>query len=142
MGRRRTATAPSPQEATAALSQGELCHPNAAHTSKPHLANHIWAIDFVHDKLSNGRPYKMLTMLDEYTREALCAAVRPKLNANDGLDVLHRLLMKNGKTSPDRHQCLLRLYNKIRPHHARNMPPPTPKTIPEKPQITGTETGG
>jgi hypothetical protein len=25
----------------------------------------------VHDKLSNGRSYKMLTVLDEYTREAL-----------------------------------------------------------------------
>lgn len=59
--------------------------------------NHIWAIDFLHDKLSNGRPYKMLTVLDEYTREALCVAVRPNMNANDVLDVLHRLLMKKGK---------------------------------------------
>ena len=64
---------------------------------RPTHPNHIWAIDFVHDKLSNGRPYKMLTVLDEYTREALCVAVRPKMNANDVLDVLHRLLMKNGK---------------------------------------------
>ena len=39
----------------------------------------------------------MLTVLDEYTREALCVAVRPKMNANDVLDVLHRLLMKKGK---------------------------------------------
>jgi putative transposase len=31
----------------------------------PHYANHIWSIDFVHDKLSNERPYKMLTVLDE-----------------------------------------------------------------------------
>ena len=51
----------------------------------------------MHDKLSNGRPYKMLTVLDEYTREALCVEVRPKMNANDVLDVLHRLLMKKGK---------------------------------------------
>lgn len=28
--------------------------------------NHVWAIDFVHDKLSNGRSYKMLAVLDEY----------------------------------------------------------------------------
>ncbi|SLN58078.1 Integrase core domain protein [Roseovarius albus] len=59
--------------------------------------NHIWAIDFVHDKLSNGRSYKMLTVLDEYTREALCVAVRPKMNANDVLDALHPLLMKHGQ---------------------------------------------
>ena len=31
---------------------------------RPHYANHIWSIDFVHDKLSNGRPYKMLTVPD------------------------------------------------------------------------------
>ena len=39
----------------------------------------------------------MLTVLDEYTREALCVAVRPKMNANDVLDALHPLLMKHGK---------------------------------------------
>jgi putative transposase len=32
---------------------------------RPQYPNHIWSIDFVHDKLSNGRPYKMLTVLDE-----------------------------------------------------------------------------
>ena len=51
----------------------------------------------MHDKLSNGRSYKMLTVLDEYTREALCVAVRPKMNANDVLDALHPLFMKHGK---------------------------------------------
>ncbi len=44
---------------------------------RPQHPNHIWSVDFVHDKLSNGRPYKMLTVLDEYTREALCVAVKP-----------------------------------------------------------------
>jgi putative transposase len=64
---------------------------------RPTHPNHIWAIDFVYEKLSNGRSYKMLTVLDEYTREALCVAVRPKMNANDVLDVLYPLLMKYGK---------------------------------------------
>ena len=41
--------------------------------------------------------YKMLTVLDEYTREALCVAVRPKMNANDVLETLHPLLIKHGK---------------------------------------------
>ena len=64
---------------------------------RPTHPNHVWAIDFVHDKLSNGQSYKMLTVLDEYTREALRVAVRPKMEANDVLDVLRRLLMKHGK---------------------------------------------
>jgi transposase InsO family protein len=59
--------------------------------------NHIWAIDFVHDKLSNGRSYKMLTVLDEYTREAFCVAVCPKMNTHDVLDALHPLFMDHGK---------------------------------------------
>lgn len=64
---------------------------------RPTHQGHVWAIDFVHDKLSNARSYKMLTVLDEYTREALCVAVRSKMTANDVLDALYPLLMKHGK---------------------------------------------
>jgi len=39
----------------------------------------------------------MLTGIDEYTREALCVAVRSKMNANDVLDVLIDLILKRGK---------------------------------------------
>ena len=31
---------------------------------RPNGPNHVWAIDFVHDKLSNNRPYKMLTVME------------------------------------------------------------------------------
>jgi len=34
---------------------------------RPQYQNHIWSVDFVHDRLSNGVAYKMLTVLDEYT---------------------------------------------------------------------------
>ena len=64
---------------------------------RPQYANHVWAIDFVHDKLSNGRAYKMLTVLDEYSREALCVTVRPKMNAADVLEALYPLLLKRGR---------------------------------------------
>lgn len=63
----------------------------------PTHPNHIWSIDFVHDKLSNGRSYKMLIVLDEYTREALSVAVRSKMSANDVLDALYPLFIKHGK---------------------------------------------
>ena len=64
---------------------------------RPQYANHIWSVDFVHDKLSNGRPYKMLTVLDECTREALCVAAKPKMNTHDVLDILYRLILHRGK---------------------------------------------
>ena len=64
---------------------------------RPKYPNHIWSIDFVHDKLSNGRPYKMLTVLDEYTREALCVSVAAKMGSADVLEVLYPLLLIHGK---------------------------------------------
>jgi putative transposase len=64
---------------------------------RPKYPNHIWAIDFMHDKLSNGRSYKMLTVLDEYTREALSVSVASKMGSADVLEVLYPLLLKHGK---------------------------------------------
>ena len=64
---------------------------------RPQYPNHIWSVDFVHDRLSNGRPYRMLTVLDEYTREALCVEVRTRMGAADVLEALYPLLLRHGK---------------------------------------------
>ena len=63
---------------------------------RPAYPNHIWSIDFVHDKLSNGRWYKMLTVLDEYTRQGLCVAVRFTMGSADVLEALYPLLLEYG----------------------------------------------
>ena len=63
---------------------------------RPTHPNHVWAIDFVHDKLSNGRSYKMLTVLDEFTRRALAVTVRTRMGADDVLEALYPLLLKHG----------------------------------------------
>jgi hypothetical protein len=59
--------------------------------------NHIWSIDFVHDKLSNNRPYKMLTVIEEYTREALSVTVANTMVSSESLESLYPLLLKRGK---------------------------------------------
>ena len=64
---------------------------------RPRYQNHIRSIDFVHDKLANGRPYKMLTVLDEYTREALCVAVKPRMGNAEVLEALSPLFLKHGR---------------------------------------------
>jgi putative transposase len=64
---------------------------------RPQYPNHIWSVDFVHDRLSNGHPYRMLTVLDEYTREALCVEVRTRMGAADVLEALYPLLLRHGK---------------------------------------------
>ena len=40
----------------------------------------------------------MLTVLDEYTRQALCVAVRTRMNSNDILEAVYPLLIRHGKT--------------------------------------------
>ena len=64
---------------------------------RPRHPGHIWSIDFLHDKLSNGRPYKMLTVIDEYTREALCVVAKPKMGHTEVLNALYPLFLKHGK---------------------------------------------
>lgn len=50
----------------------------AAHTSVPLSQavrpNQRWSMDFVSDRLRDGRWFRILTVVDQYTRECLCAA--------------------------------------------------------------------
>lgn len=64
---------------------------------RPQYGNHIWSVDFVHDRLSNGNPYRMLTVIDEYTREALAVIVKPKMGSADVLEAFYQLILKRGK---------------------------------------------
>ena len=74
------------------------CHKDSSITRlRTQHSIYIWSIHFVHDKLTNRLRYKILTVIDEYTRGALCVAVKPKMNANDVLDVLFDLILKRGK---------------------------------------------
>lgn len=54
-------------------------------------------MDFVHHKESNGQPYKMLTAMDEYTRQALSVHVGTKLGSVEVLEVFYPLIIKHGK---------------------------------------------
>ena len=55
--------------------------------------NHVWSYDFVSDRLSNGKKYRMLTVIDEYTRKCLTIRVDYQLNSDDVLDVLSTLFL-------------------------------------------------
>ncbi len=39
------------------------------------LPGHVWAYDFVQDRTHDGRRFRMLTVIDEYTRECLAIVV-------------------------------------------------------------------
>ena len=55
---------------------------------RPQYRNHVWAYDFVMDRTYNGKPIKMLTVIDEYTRECLAIKVDRKLKSGDVVMVL------------------------------------------------------
>ena len=38
---------------------------------RPERPNHVWSYDFVQDRTADGRVYRTLNIIDEYTREAL-----------------------------------------------------------------------
>ena len=63
---------------------------------RPMHRNHVWSYDFVHDRTSNGRAIRMLTIMDEYTRECLAIEVNRRLNSADVLDVLSQLFLERG----------------------------------------------
>jgi len=59
--------------------------------------NHIWSYDFVADKLQSGRPYRMLTLIDEYTREALIVRVALRLSSQEVIAALAETFLRQGK---------------------------------------------
>lgn len=52
---------------------------------RPERPNNVWSYDFVQDRTQDGRAYRMLTMIDEYTRECLAIEVARNLTADDVL---------------------------------------------------------
>lgn len=63
---------------------------------RPCWKNHVWAYDFVADRLIDGTKIRMLTVVDEYTRECLAIRVGYKLKADDVMDVLTDLFITHG----------------------------------------------
>ncbi len=63
---------------------------------RPTHANHVWAYDFVMARTHNGRSFRMLTVIDEFTHECLAIEVKRKLNSIDVLDCLGRLFLTHG----------------------------------------------
>jgi len=60
---------------------------------RPEYPNHVWSYDFVFDKTSDGRSIKMLTVIDEYTRECLAIDIGRSFKADDVLETLYRLFI-------------------------------------------------
>ena len=63
---------------------------------RPEHKDHVWSYDFVFDRTHDGRPLRMLTIIDEYTRECLAIEVGRRLNSESVLEALGRLFVERG----------------------------------------------
>ena len=63
---------------------------------RPIHKNHVWSYDFVQDRIHDGKAFRMLTVIDEYSRESLAIHVRRKLNSQEVLYVLSKLFLRHG----------------------------------------------
>lgn len=63
---------------------------------RPTHRNHVWSYDFVAERTHDGRPIKILTVIDEYSRECLAIVVERRLQSDDVLNCLTELFVKHG----------------------------------------------
>ena len=63
---------------------------------RPEHRDHVWSYDFVEDRTHDGRKFRTLNVVDEFTRESLAIRVARKLNSTDVIDVLSDLFILRG----------------------------------------------
>ena len=60
-------------------------------------ANDVWAMDFMSDRLFDGRPFRILTIVDCHTREALATSARTNFRAYQVIEELDHIARARGK---------------------------------------------
>ena len=63
---------------------------------RPQYRNHVWSYDFLAERTHDGRPLRMLAVVDEYTRECLGIDVERRLGSEDVLARLTELFVHRG----------------------------------------------
>jgi transposase InsO family protein len=63
---------------------------------RPQRLNHVWAYDFVMDRTRDGRAVRMLTVIDEYTRECLAIRVGRRIRSTEVIVALADLMVIRG----------------------------------------------
>ena len=63
---------------------------------RPQYKHHVWSYDFVTTRTTDGRAFRILNIMDEYTRECLCILVNRHITADDVIEVLSNLFITVG----------------------------------------------
>jgi len=63
---------------------------------RPERKDHVWSYDFTIDRTADGRAFKILNVIDEYTRECLAIRVSRTIKNQDVIDTLFNLFVFRG----------------------------------------------
>lgn len=63
---------------------------------RPEYRDHVWSYDFMMARTADGRAFRILTILDEYSRECLAIRVERRLSSEDVIDQLFHLFIFKG----------------------------------------------
>jgi len=63
---------------------------------RPEHKDHVWSYDFVMARTADGRAFRILAILDEYTRECLAILVERRINSEDVINQLFNLFVFRG----------------------------------------------
>jgi len=63
---------------------------------RPAYADHVWSYDFMADRTTDGRALKLLTIIDEFSRECLAIDVGRSLTSDHVMERLFQLFVQRG----------------------------------------------
>lgn len=63
---------------------------------RPERRDHVWSYDMAMERTSDGRPLRILAIIDEYNRECLALHVARRIRSGDVLDQLYELFLRRG----------------------------------------------
>jgi putative transposase len=69
---------------------------NSCAVKEAEYPNHVWTYDFISDQTEDGGKLKILTVLDEFTRESLAIELGRSIRAGDVIEVLEYLFLVRG----------------------------------------------
>jgi len=63
---------------------------------RPHHKDHVWSYDLMMARTEDGRAFRILTIIDEYTRECLMTLTQRRITSQDVIEQLFYLFMFRG----------------------------------------------
>lgn len=63
---------------------------------RPHHRNHVWSYDFVEAQTHDGRKLRLMTLIDEFTRECLAIRVARRINSFGVIETMADVMVERG----------------------------------------------